>query len=73
EGLEMEWITPLDLLSDMKGRHALSNAPSLLLWATSTITCNSIQLGRFRMLPCSLISILAHPPNVHYLYSCKKD
>ncbi|GKA94768.1 hypothetical protein Tco_0816806 [Tanacetum coccineum] len=74
----MERITPLDLLGDMKRQHALSNAPSLLLRATSTIICNffiiqnSIQLGRFGMLPCSLISILAPHP-VHYLYNCKKD
>nr|GEW45892.1 hypothetical protein [Tanacetum cinerariifolium] len=38
EGLEMERITPLDLLSMMKRQHALSHDPSLLLQATSTIT-----------------------------------
>ncbi|GJT51813.1 hypothetical protein Tco_0977970 [Tanacetum coccineum] len=42
EGLEMERITPLDLLGDMKRQHALSNALSLLLRATSTITGNFI-------------------------------
>ncbi|GJU49044.1 hypothetical protein Tco_1218599 [Tanacetum coccineum] len=61
----MKQITPLDLLGDMKREHALSNAPSLLPRATSTITGNfinnqyNIQLDRFGMLPCSLISILA--------------
>ncbi|GKC69630.1 hypothetical protein Tco_1115513 [Tanacetum coccineum] len=36
----MEWITPLDSLGMMKRQHALNHAPSLLLRATSTITCN---------------------------------
>ncbi|GJX00600.1 hypothetical protein Tco_0184513 [Tanacetum coccineum] len=72
----MEQITPLDLLDDMKRQHALSNALSLLLRATSTITGDffilySIQQGRLRMLPCSSISILAPHP-VHYLNNCKK-
>ncbi|GJR56367.1 hypothetical protein Tco_1406888 [Tanacetum coccineum] len=58
--------------------HALTNAPSLLLLReTSIITgnffiiLNSIQPGRFRMLPCSLISMLTPRP-VHSLYNCKK-
>ncbi|GKB69425.1 hypothetical protein Tco_0930837 [Tanacetum coccineum] len=74
----MEQITLLDLLDMMKRHHALSNAPSLLLQATSTITGDffnimySIQPGRFEMLPCSSISILAPHP-VHYMNKCKKD
>ncbi|GJY31258.1 hypothetical protein Tco_0414753 [Tanacetum coccineum] len=74
----MKRITDLDLLGMMKRQHALSNAPSLLLRATSTITSNffiiqnSIQLGRFGMLHCSLISILAPQP-VHYMYGKVKN